>query len=132
MGVLWVKQISKFLCTYSADVFGVCSALYELGGLVIMHDASGCNSTYTTHDEPRWYTMESLVYVSALTETEAIMGDDNKLIKDIIAVADEMSPRFIAIAGTPIPMMMGTDFTGIAHIIEKRTGIPTFGFETNG
>ena len=39
-----------------------------------MHDASGCNSTYTTHDEPRWYSMDSMVYISALSELEAVMG----------------------------------------------------------
>ena len=84
-----MKQTSGFISTYSADAFGVCSALYELGGLVVMHDASGCNSTYTTHDEPRWYDMDSMVYISGLTEIEAIMGDDGRLIDDIInAVAD--------------------------------------------
>ena len=45
-----MKQTASFISTYSADVFGVASALYELGGMTIMHDASGCNSTYNTHD----------------------------------------------------------------------------------
>ena len=49
-----MKQTARIISTYSADTFGVCSALFELGGMVIMHEASGCNSTYTTHDEPRW------------------------------------------------------------------------------
>ena len=40
-----------------------------------MHDASGCNSTYNTHDEPRWYDFDSMVYISGLSEMEAIMGD---------------------------------------------------------
>ena len=97
-----------------------------------MHDASGCNSTYNTHDEPRWYDMPSMVFISALAEVDAILGDDAKLIDDICRAAEELRPRFIAIAGTPIPMMMGTDFGGVAHLIEQRTGIPTFGFATNG
>ncbi len=42
--------------------------------MTVMHDASGCNSTYTTHDEPRWYSMDSMVYISALSELEAVMG----------------------------------------------------------
>ena len=75
-----MKQTARIISTYSADVFGVCSALYELGGMTIMHDASGCNSTYTTHDEPRWYDMESMIYISALSEMEAVMGDDAKLV----------------------------------------------------
>lgn len=110
---------------------GVCSALFELGGMCIMHDASGCNSTYNTHDEPRWYDFDSMVYISGLSEMEAIMGDDEKLIGDITDAARELSPRFIAVAGTPIPMMTGTDFDAIAAAIEERTGIPSFGFSTN-
>ena len=55
------------MSTYTADCSGVASALYELGGMTVIHDASGCNSTYTTHDEPRWNTMPSAVFISALT-----------------------------------------------------------------
>ena len=47
-----MKRINRILPVYAADISGVCSALYELGGMTVMHDASGCNSTYTTHDEP--------------------------------------------------------------------------------
>ena len=127
-----MKQTSRIISTYSADVFGVCSALFELGGMIIMHDASGCNSTYTTHDEPRWYDMESMVYISGLSEMEAIMGDDEKLIGDIVAAAEDLHPRFIAVAGTPIPTMTGFDFEAVAALIEERTGIPAFGFNTTG
>ena len=127
-----MKQIASRISIYSADAFGICSALYELGGLCVMHDASGCNSTYNTHDEPRWYDFDSMVYISGLSEMEAIMGDDQKFIDDIVYTAKELSPNFIAMAGTPIPTMIGTDFKAIANIIEKETNIPTFGFDTTG
>ncbi|MGM9589310.1 MAG: nitrogenase component 1 [Faecousia sp.] len=127
-----MKQTARIISTYSADVFGVCSALFELGGMVIMHDASGCNSTYTTHDEPRWYDMDSMIYISGLSEMEAIMGDDEKLIGDIVAAAEDLKPNFIAVAGTPIPAMTGFDFDAVAAVIEGRTGIPSFGFPTTG
>lgn len=127
-----MKQTSRIISTYSADVFGVCSALFELGGMTVMHDASGCNSTYTTHDEPRWYDMDSMVYISGLSEMEAILGDDEKLIGDIAAAAADLKPKFIAVAGTPIPTMTGFDFEAVAAMIEERTGIPAFGFPTTG
>ena len=127
-----MKQTSKIISTYSADVFGVCSALFELGGMTVMHDASGCNSTYTTHDEPRWYDMDSMVYISGLSEMEAILGDDEKLIHDIVEAARDLKPRFIALAGTPIPAMTGFDYEAAAMVIEERTGIPAFGFATTG
>ena len=127
-----MKQTASFISIYAADVSGICSALYELGGMTVMHDASGCNSTYNTHDEPRWYDMDSMVYISGLSEMEAIMGDDDKLINDILDAACQLKPKFIALAGTPIPMMIGTDFSAIAKVIENKTGIPAFGFATNG
>ena len=127
-----MKQTARIISTYSADVMGVCSALFELGGMTVMHDASGCNSTYTTHDEPRWYDMDSMVYISGISEMEAIMGDDEKLISDIADAAEVLKPAFIAIAGTPIPTMTGFDFEAVASVIEQRTGIPSFGFPTTG
>ena len=111
---------------------GVCSALFELGGMCVMDDASGCNSTYNTHDEPRWYDTDSLVFITALTENEALMGEDDKTVADICAAAEELRPRFIALAGTPIPAMCGTDIPALGRVIEKRTGIMTFGIQTDG
>ena len=132
MRELYMKQVVVKTSTYSSDEFGVCSALYELGGMVVMHDASGCNSTYTTHDEPRWYDMDSMIYISAISEMEAIMGDDDKLIRDILDTAEALKPKFIAIVGAPIPYMTGTDFRAIANIIEEKAGLFCFGFQTNG
>ncbi|MBQ4464742.1 MAG: oxidoreductase [Oscillospiraceae bacterium] len=127
-----MKQTARIISTYTADVSGVNSALFELGGMTVMHDASGCNSTYNTHDEPRWYDFDSMVFLSGLSEMEAIMGDDDKLIDDIVSAANQFHPKFIAVAGTPIPMMIGTDLRAVASVVEKRTGIPAFGFSTNG
>jgi nitrogenase molybdenum-iron protein alpha/beta subunit len=127
-----MRQVAGLISTYSSDEFGICSALYELGGMVVMHDASGCNSTYTTHDEPRWYEMDSMIYISAISEMEAIMGDDDKLIEDLVETATQLQPKFIAVVGAPIPYMIGTDLKAIASVVEKRTKIPSFGFFANG
>ena len=97
-----MKQTVARTSTYSADVFGACSALFELGGMIVIHDPSGCNSTYTTHDEPRWYDMDSLLFISGLTEIDAVIGNDNKLVNDIVKAAQDFSPRFIVILGTPV------------------------------
>ena len=61
--------------------------LYELGGMTVVHDASGCNSTYATHDEPRWYRRPAMVYISALTEMDAILGGDAKLVDEVILLS---------------------------------------------
>lgn len=130
--MLSVKQTAKIISTYTGDTSGVCSALFELGGMTVMHDPSGCNSTYNTHDEPRWYDNDSLVFISALTEAQAIMGDDEKFYNDTLNAALELRPRFIALAGSPIPMLIGVDFDAVARRLQNATGIPAFGFATDG
>ena len=127
-----MRIVKRVLSTYSADNFGFCSALFELGGLVVMHDASGCNSTYNTHDEPRWYDTDSLVFISGLTEKDAIFGNDDRLVDDLVKAAEELHPRFIAVCGGPLPHIIGTDFRAVAKACERRTGIPSFGLQTNG
>jgi hypothetical protein len=106
--------------------------MYELGGMTVMHDPSGCNSTYNTHDEPRWFDMPSLIFISGLTEMDAVLGSDDKFIDDVCRAAAELKPRFITICGSPVPMMSGFDFPAVARVIEKRTRIPTMGLYTNG
>ena len=127
-----MRQSYRIIPIYTADVSGVCSALYELGGMTVMHDPSGCNSTYNTHDEIRWYDQDSLIFISGLTEIDAIMGNDEKFIADIVHAASDLKPKFIALASSPIPFMNGTDFPAIAKVIEAETGIPTFFIPTNG
>ena len=130
--MLPMRQSYRIIPIYTADVSGVCSALYELGGMTVMHDPSGCNSTYNTHDEIRWYDQDSFIFISGLTEIDAIMGNDQKFINDIEHAARELHPKFIALAGSPIPFMNGTDFPAIAKVIEDETGIPAFSVPTNG
>lgn len=127
-----MKQAQQVLSTYAVDVFGIASALYELGGLIIMHDASGCNSTYNTHDEPRWYDLPAMVYISGLNEADTIYGNDQRLIDNIAEVVDAGKPTFIAIGGSPMPNAIGTDYKAIAQMASRRTGIPAFGFRTDG
>ena len=127
-----MRQAYRIIPIYTADVSGVCSALYELGGMTVMHDPSGCNSTYNTHDEIRWYDQDSLIFISGLTDIDAIMGNDEKFLRDIEDVAEELKPKFIALASSPIPFMNGTDFPGLACALTAETGIPAFSVPTSG
>lgn len=127
-----MSTFSTILPVYAADTAGVCSMLYELGGMVVVHDASGCNSTYATHDEPRWQHHPSRIFISALTEQDAILGNDQRLVDDVCQTAATLTPRFIALCGSPVPMMIGTDFDALAYEIEQRTGIPTLPLHTSG
>ncbi len=113
-------------------MFGIASSLFELGGLIVMHDADGCNSTYDTHDEPRWYDTPSMVYVSGINEIDTIQGNDQRLIDNIAEAVEAAHPRFVAIGGSPMPNAIGTDFKAIERLVAARTGLPTLGFRTDG
>ena len=126
-----MNQTAKIISIYTADTSGFCSALFEYGGMTVIHDASGCNSTYTTHDEPRWYDMDSMMYISGLTENDAVMGNDEKFVTDLCLAAKELNPKFIAICASALPDMVGVDMEAIAYEVETETGIPTFEVKTN-
>ncbi len=125
-------QTHVFTSTYTADVSGVCSAMYELGGMSVIHDPSGCNSTYSTHDEPRWYEGNSLMFVSGLDEMTALLGDDRVIIEDIVAAAKDLNPRFITLCGGAMPHIIAFDYPGVARLIEKKCGIPVIPVATDG
>ena len=127
-----MNRSHRILPVYTGDVSGVCSALYELGGMVVIHDPSGCNSTYNTHDETRWYDRDSLIFISGLSEIDAILGNDEKLVDDVADAARQLHPRFIALVNSPIPYLSGVDFPALARLIEAETGIPAFYVKTNG
>ena len=125
-------QTHVFTSTYTADVSGVCSALYELGGMTVIHDPSGCNSTYSTHDEPRWFDTDSLMFVSGLDEMTAVLGDDNVLIDDVAHAVHDLKPRFVTLCSGSIPHIIAFDCKGVAHLLEKRTGVPMLPVTTTG
>lgn len=125
-------QTHVFTSTYTADVSGVCSALYELGGMTVIHDPSGCNSTYSTHDEPRWFDTDSLMFVSGLDEMTAVLGDDNVLIDDVTHAVRDLKPRFVTLCNGSIPHIIAFDCKGVAHLLEKRTGVPMLPVATTG
>ena len=125
-----MNQVNRIISLYSADVFGAVSALFELGGMIVIHDPSGCNSTYTTHDEPRWFDSKTLLYISGLTEKDAILGNDKRFITDVTDTALLQKPKFIALIPAQMPAMLGIDMNGIAKVIEKNIDIKTFALPT--
>ena len=117
---------------FSPDYSGVCSAIFDLNCVAVIHDASGCTGNYTGYDEPRWYGSKTAIFCSGLREIDAILGDDEKMIQKVLDAAESLHPELIVLIGSPVPMVIGTDMKGIAADIEARTGIPCLGFDTTG
>lgn len=129
-----MKETYCLMPVLAGDVSGIAGALYELGGMVIIDDPSGCNSTFNTHDELRWFHERSDIYISGLNMRDAIIGNDKKLIDDIIGTADKMTykPGFIALSNSPVPYLTGRDYEGISRLLEKKLDIPVFYVPSNG
>lgn len=127
-----MSYLFRHLPPFAADYSGVASAFHDLGGLIVIHDASGCTGSFTGYDEPRWYHGNASVYCSGLREFDAILGNDQRLLDNLRQIAGSRDFSFIAIVGSPVPMLVGFDFHGFATLVESETGIPTLGFPTTG
>lgn len=127
-----MSKLCVNLPPFAPDYSGVASTLFELGGMVVIHDASGCTGNYLGYDEPRWLGSKALVFCSGLRHMDAILGNDDLLIQRIIDAVNDTHPKFVALLGSPVPMVIGTDYEGIATELEVRTGIPCFGFDVKG
>ena len=129
-----MRETYRVLPVYAGDVSGIAGALYELGGMTVIHDPSGCNSTYNTHDELRWYKEPSAIFISGLNMRDAVLGNDKKFIDDTLEAAASLpqKPAFIALCNSPLPWLNGTDFHALSRIIENKSGIPTFYVSSNG
>lgn len=124
--------LSIYLSPFAPDYSGVSSVLFDLKTVTAMHDASGCTGNYTGYDEPRWYGSKSPIFCSGLREIDAVLGNDEKLIQKMIHAANDLNPDVMALVGSPVPMVIGSDLVGVAAELEERTGIPSLGFDTTG
>jgi len=127
-----MSRLSITLPPLAPDYSGAASAFFDLGGVVVMHDASGCTGNYTGYDEPRWLNSRSAVYCSGLRRMDAVLGNDDKFIQMALNAADSLKPTLIAFLGSPVPMIIGTDLEGMAAEAEAASGIPSFGINSTG
>lgn len=127
-----MSRLCVFLPPLAPDYSGAASAFFDLGGIVVMHDASGCTGNYTGFDEPRWLGSRSAVFCSGLRRMDAVLGNDEKFIQRTLTAAESLHPTLIAYLGSPVPMVIGTDLEGMAAETEYESGIPSFGISTTG
>lgn len=127
-----MQRFSMNLPPMAPDYSGACSALFNLDSTIVIHDASGCTGNYTCFDEPRWYGSRKPVYCSSLRKMDAVFGNEQKLLDRITRAWEVQHSQIVAMVGSPVPMVIGTDFDGVAREIEQRTGAAAFGFFTNG
>ena len=127
-----MKRLFKFLPPFAPDYSGVCSALFELGGISVILDASGCTGNYTGYDEPRWYGGPGNVYCSGLREMDAVLGDEAKLFRKVQEYLGRRRAAFIALLGSPAPMVIGMDYAAVAAEMAQQFDLPVLAFATSG
>ena len=127
-----MKGLRKFLTPFAPDISGAVSVLFELGGIIVICDAGGCTGNVCGFDEPRWFGQKSAVFSAGLRDMDAIMGEDERLAGKIADAAKKISANFIALVGTPVPAVIGTDYIALKHMVEKKTGLTVLAVDTNG
>ena len=127
-----MKGLRKYLTPFAPDQSGAAAVLYDLGGMIVILDAGGCAGNICGFDEPRWEHRKSAIFSAGMRDMDAIMGRDDLLAGKIAAAAQQMDVRFIALIGTPVPAVIGTDYPALARMVKKRTGLPVLSIDTNG
>lgn len=123
-----------FSCTtpIAADYSGAASVFYDLNGITVICDASGCVGAYLVLDEPRLYSETKKVFHAAIRERDVVMGIDRKLKRQVVESWNTLGGECVALIGTPVPAIMGSDLKGIAKEIQPQIDAPVLGIDTNG
>ena len=74
-----MRDIRMILPNMASDTAGAASALFQLNGLTVIHDAAGSMESYITFDEHRELEGKRTA-ASRLSRLEAITGDDSILL----------------------------------------------------
>lgn len=127
-----IKHFRRFIAPFAPDQSGAASVFCELGGMVIILDAGGCAGNICGFDEPRWFDSKSAIFSAGLRDMDAILGRDEKLVEKVDKACQEIACRFVAIIGTPVPSVIGTDYRALSRMIKKKTGLDVVAVDSNG
>lgn len=128
-----MKGLWKYISPFAPDQSGAAAVLYGLGGIVVICDAGGCAGNICGFDEPRWFSgRKSAVFSAGLRDMDAILGRDDLLVRKVCAAAETVGAAFVALVGTPVPAVIGTDFKALCRMISHKLNIPALSVPTTG
>ncbi len=127
-----MARFAYMLPAFATDFSAAMSMVSMMGGMSALHAPSGCMGNYCSFDEQDWVRNPGMTYCSMLKEDETIFGNDDLLLERIETACRKMNPPFVAVIGSPITALIGTDLQGIAELSEERTGIPTIAVDNTG
>ena len=127
-----MKNLFKRLPTFSADYSGVCNAIQHMRCLIILHGQGGCIGGVSTCDDFEKEKNEERILFTKISEIDTVTGNDRKILNQIVLDSQEIEHDFIVIAGSPIPMLIGTDWKAWVRELEEATGKPVIAMNTKG
>lgn len=127
-----MKGLRLFLSPFTPDQSGATSVFYGYNGMTIMLDAGGCIGNTCGFDEPRWNDRPGAVFSAALRDIDAILGRDEHFIEKVRKAIKTYNAEFIALVGTPITSIIGTDYKALARLMEEQFNVPVLSVATDG
>lgn len=73
-----------------------------------------------------------MIYSAGLRDLDAILGRDKVLLDKIERALPYVNPEFLALVGTPVSSVIGTDLKALARAAEKRFGLPVLSVPATG
>ncbi len=70
--------------------------------------------------------------VRGLRDMDAILGRDDRLVEKLVDAASKLDVKFVAIIGTPVPAVIGTDYKALGRMCEKKLKMPVITIDTDG
>ncbi len=127
-----MKGLRKYIAPFAPDQSGAAAVFCELGAMVIILDAGGCAGNICGFDEPRWFDSRSAIFSAGLRDMDAILGRDERLVEKVEKACRRLDCSFVALIGTPVPSVIGTDYRALARMITRKTGMKVIAVDTNG
>lgn len=127
-----MQGLRLYLSPFAPDTAGAAAVFFGMDGLVVIVDAGGCAGNIAGFDEPRWERGRSAVFSAGLRDMDAIMGRDDRLVEKLRLAAADITAPFIALVGTPVPAVIGTDFRALSRLGKKATGLPVVTADCDG
>lgn len=127
-----MKGLWKYIPPFAPDQSGAAAVLCELGGLIVIIDAGGCAGNICGFDEPRWFSEKSAIFSAGLRDMDAILGRDERLVEKTKMACEQIDSKFVALIGTPVPAVIGTDYKALKSMLKKRTGLPVLTIDSTG
>ena len=72
------------------------------------------------------------MFSAGLRDMDAILGRDDKLVAELRSAAEKLDAAFAAVIGTPVPSVIGTDYSALKRMSEKKTALPVLTVDTTG